>query len=80
MRTGKGIDCVRDEKRIQQFCNRLASAWISAPDLRFGQFMTEIFGGLSALGRDPFYLEEKEMIETVESFFKEVVYINDSCG
>ena len=70
---------MRDKNRIQQFCNRLARAWMSAPDLRFGQFMTVIFCNLSDDGRDPFYLEEKEMIETVESFFKEVVYINDSC-
>lgn len=57
---------MRDVNRIDAFCQRLAAAWKTyVPDQRFGQFMTNVFGGL---GRDPFFYEEEEMIREIEAW------------
>lgn len=58
---------MRDPKRIQAFCNRLARAWEMVPDWRFGQLM---FNAISEMGRDPFYLEDDKMIEYLENYTK----------
>ena len=57
---------MRDPKRIQKFCNRLSHAWSAVPDMRFGQLMTSILVITEAQGRDPFYLEEDDMIKQIE--------------
>lgn len=54
---------MRDKKRIRAFCNRLANAWEHCPDLRFGQFMMNVFGRMR---RDPFFPEDDEMIRYIE--------------
>jgi hypothetical protein len=61
-------DIMRDKKRIRAFCNRLADAWEQCPDLRFGQFMMNVFG---RMGKDPFFPEDDEMIRCIEQFVEE---------
>lgn len=56
---------MRDPKRIQKFCSRLARAWETLPDWRFGQLMVNALG---AMNRDPFFPEDDEMIEYIESY------------
>lgn len=62
---------MRDKKRIKTFCNELAKIWeTKCPDWRFGQLMINVLGEMSAEGRDPFFPEEKEMLEYFKKFFK----------
>lgn len=58
---------MRDPSRILVFCDRLAKAWQQFPDLRFGQFILNIF---YEDGRDLFYIEDDEMIEIIEKYSK----------
>lgn len=46
---------MRDPNRIYPLLDKLARAWKKQPDLRFGQFMTNLF---YQCGRDPFYIED----------------------
>lgn len=60
---------MRDTKRIYEFCNELANTWATkCPDWRFGQLMMNILGEMSAKGRDPFFPEEKEMMDFIKNF------------
>lgn len=59
---------MRDPKRIDTFCHRLAEAWKNLPDWRFGQFMMNCLGEMSANGRDPFFPEDDEMIKFIEVY------------
>lgn len=63
---------MRDPARIHKFCDELAAIWAeNAPDWRFGQFICNTFGEISAKV-DPFFPEEKEMLEMLrECFVKE---------
>ena len=61
---------MRDKKRIQAFCNRLARAWEMVPDWRFGQLMMNALGEMASKGRDPFFPEEDEMIAFIEEYVK----------
>lgn len=61
---------MRNPDRINEFCNTLAEIWHLVPDWRFGQLICNIFGEMSAEGRDPFFPEEDEMIEYIKKFFK----------
>ena len=63
---------MRNPKRIDEFCSRLASAWHRLPDWRFGQLMMNCLGEMQATGRDPFFPEEDEMIEWIEKYVGEV--------
>ena len=56
---------MRNSERIRAFCGRLAKAWERWPDLRFGQLMVNVFG---RMGKDPFFLEDDEMIRYIEQF------------
>lgn len=56
---------MRDPKRIRAFCNRLAAAWETNPDFRFGQLVVNVFG---LMYKDPFYAEDDEMIELIEKY------------
>ena len=60
---------MRDPKRIKEFCNRLAAAWMCVPDWRFGQLMVNVLGDMS-MSRDPFFPEEDEMIQFIENYVK----------
>jgi len=54
----------RDPKRIRNFCNQLADIWESeCPDWRFGQLITNV------ITRDPFYIEDDEMMECFRRHF-----------
>ena len=59
---------MRDINRIDTFLEQLGNIWkTKCPDWRFGQFICNIpFGG-----KDPFYIEDSQFIECIESFFKE---------
>lgn len=63
---------MRNPERIDDFCERLAKAWKeNIPDWRFGQFMVNMFGEwYSDTHRDPFFPEDKEMIEYIEKYTK----------
>ena len=59
---------MRDINRIRPFCERLIKAWESAPDLRFGQLIENVFRSSSD---DQFYIEDDEMIERIEAFVRQ---------
>lgn len=59
---------MRNPARIDEFCDRLKTAWKKLPDWRFGQFMMNCLGSMHAQGRDPFFPEEPEMIEFIEKY------------
>ena len=56
---------MRDPKRIDKFCWRLAEAWKKVPDWRFGQLMVNCLGSMD---RDPFFPEDDEMIQYIEKY------------
>lgn len=56
---------MRDPKRIDKFCWRLAEAWKKVPDWRFGQLMVNCLGSMD---RDPFFPEDEEMIQYIEKY------------
>ena len=70
----EGAITMRDPKRIQVFCNRLARAWELLSDMRFGQLMMNALGEMQANGRDPFFSEEDEMIRHIEAYCKNSPY------
>lgn len=43
------------------------------PDWRFGQFVENLFSWIKENGRDPFYIEDDNMIDWVRSYI-------ESCG
>ena len=54
---------MREPSRIPGFCAKLASIWMKeAPDLRFAQVVDLVFAKIREDDRDPFYLEEDELI------------------
>lgn len=63
---------MRDPNRIYKFCNQLATVWATqAPDMRFGQFAEFVIQKLKFAfefegGKDPFYMEEDEMMAAIE--------------
>ena len=59
---------MRNKERINEFCDRLKVVWGRVPDQRFGQFMMNALGAMQASGRDPFFPEEKEMIEFLDRY------------
>ena len=62
---------MRDPKRIDDFCDRLKEIWKQVPDWRFGQFIVNTMGEVSnRTKQDIFFLEEDEMIQTLEEMFK----------
>lgn len=59
---------MRDPKRIDKFCQRLAVCWKMVPDWRFGQFMMNVFGKMAGEGKDPFFPEDDEVIKYIEKY------------
>ena len=58
---------MRNPARIDVFCAHLAKLWKSnCPDWRFGQLVTNLMRT-----KDIFYLEEDEMLDYIEEYFKE---------
>lgn len=59
---------MRDIKRIKPFMEALAEIWEKeAPDWRFGQLMSNV---LNSFEKDPFFIEENEMLERFKKFFE----------
>lgn len=58
---------MRDVKRIDKFCEKLAEYWKLVPDWRFGQLMVNFFGTLHI---DPFFIEEEDMLKLLDDYFQ----------
>ena len=59
---------MRNIERLDSFYNELRQIHKTYfPDWRFGQFICNI----PFDGKDPFYMEDSQFIECIESFFKE---------
>ncbi len=58
---------MRDINRIEPFLEKLGEAWKKHPDLRFGQFMSILFG---AYGKDPFYVEDDAWLAGIDAYIK----------
>lgn len=56
---------MRDENRIDEFCNQLAKTWHSFPDWRFGQLIANIF----CISENPsfFYIEDDKALEYLKA-------------
>lgn len=62
---------MRDVNRIQSFCMELAELWSNWPDLRFGQFMSNVAKYVKMeLGKDIFYMEEDELMKIIRQQLK----------
>lgn len=57
---------MRNPERIRPLCERLAEAWEKLPDLRLGQLLVD-----SLNGKDPFYIEDEDLIRMLERFVRE---------
>lgn len=55
---------MRNKGRIRPFCEQLADAWEKCPDMRFGQFICNVYA--TELKRDPFYIEDDESMRLIE--------------
>lgn len=51
---------MRDPYRIPKFLDELERVWSQVPDWRFGQLVANL------LGRDPFYVEDDEALDTLK--------------
>lgn len=60
---------MRNSGRIKIICEQLASIWQEVPDWRLAQLMSNIFAT-----KDCFYMEDKEFIEYIQKYIKEVKY------
>ena len=58
---------MRDPARIDQFCDQLKTYWHTVPDWRFVQLICNVLGETQ---RDPFFIEEDEMLKVFESYFE----------
>lgn len=58
---------MRDINRIDTFCDKLKEYWKEVPDWRFGQLMVNVF---SFINKDPFFMEEDEMLKYFDALFK----------
>lgn len=72
---------MRDPKRIEPFIRKLADYWKTyIPDWRFGQFMSNFLGFVvTETKRDIFFIEEKEMEELLDKYFKPKEGKTDEC-
>ena len=59
---------MRDEYRIQPFCERLAKIWSEkVPDWRFMQLISNL---QSAIGNDGFYIEDDHILEILDAYLE----------
>lgn len=62
---------MRDPKRIDKFCKKLAELWHMVPDWRFGQLMVNVVGEyVGKTHRDIFFTEDDEMLAFFEEYFR----------
>lgn len=60
---------MRDPKRIDKFCAKLAGIWkYKCPDWRFGQLMSNFQRWCAGNGIDIFFLEENKTLELFKEF------------
>ena len=57
---------MRNSERIEPLMKRLTECWKQYPDWRMSQFLYNLF---RAFEFDPFYMEDEQFIEKVESYF-----------
>ena len=62
---------MRDPKRIRPALERLRSYWLSHPDLRLGQIIGNATGYLKDGSYDPYYIEDKPLIQAVMDMWEE---------
>ena len=61
---------MRDINRMDPFLAKIKNEWSKAPDLRFGQLMSNFF-----TTGDPFYWEEDEFIERLGRYLDSLLYM-----
>lgn len=62
---------MREPSRIYIFLNKLALLWVAqVPDWRFGQLVENVFGMIRKDEKDPFYLEEDEILSYFEKYLE----------
>ena len=54
---------MRDPKRIKRILEKIGKLWDISPDLRFGQFIQNIFG--STVKDQPIYFKEDDEVEKI---------------
>jgi len=58
---------MRSIERIDPFLEKIGKLWKEqCPDWRFGQLMSNV---LNSFDRDPFFIEEDEMIKKFKEYF-----------
>lgn len=62
--------CVRNPDRLDSFYDELKEIHKNSfPDMRFGQFILNVLEWIdSTKNRDPFFLEEDEMLNLIEEY------------
>ena len=60
---------MRDINRIDPLLSKLGEVWKQYPDLRFGQFIINLFHDLD---KDPWNVEEDEWVEFLQSRLKDM--------
>lgn len=62
---------MRDINRIPVFLKKLEECWSKAPDLRFGQFITDFLGFAQIhTQQDIFYIEDDELQEILDIYIE----------
>lgn len=65
---------MRDPNRIDKFCDELKELWHKTPDMRFGQFMSNVLSEVcSSTNKDIFYIEDESMMK----FMKDISWLKD---
>lgn len=57
---------MRDQKRIENFCETLKEVWSKMPDWRFGQLVSNIVKSAGMTPQSFFYMEDDEMREILK--------------
>ena len=60
---------MRDEKRIDEFCELLKKVWHKVPDWRVGQLIENL--KRAAQKSDIFYIEDDIMLDLLKVYFEE---------
>lgn len=62
---------MRDPKRIDRFCAKLAELWHMVPDWRFGQLISNVLGAyVDKTKRDIFFPEDDEILAFFDEYFR----------
>jgi uncharacterized protein YihD (DUF1040 family) len=55
----------RDKERIDEVLESIEEYWRENPDLRLSQIICNV-GTENGYGKDPFYMEDSELVESLE--------------